>query len=127
MEGGANVKEGVDGKGERGGAEVVREFLNILGVEEVVAEGVGVEGNGHGVNRSRNCSQRDRRKTVRCGGGGTSPSLGSSRRRPRSIVDNRRRKRRRGRNRGCIVRHGDGFTEGEVRSRRRRDEAFYTG
>ena len=47
-----------------------------MGVREVVAEGVGVEGNGYGVNRSRNCSQRDRRKTVRCGGGGTPPASG---------------------------------------------------
>ena len=29
--------------------EVVGEFFNILGVREVVADGVGVEGNSHGV------------------------------------------------------------------------------
>ena len=86
--------------------EVVREFLNVLRVGEVVAEGVGIEGNGHGVDRSKSCSQRDRRETIRRGRGGTPPSLGSSRQRPRSIIDNRRSERRRGRRGGCIVRHG---------------------
>ena len=88
--------------------EVVGELFNILGVGEVVAEGMGIEGNGYGVNRSRYCRQRDRRKTVRCGGRETPSGLGSSRRRPRSIIDDRRRERRRGRNGGCIVRHGGG-------------------
>ena len=127
VKGGADVEKRVDGQGECGRVEVVGELFNISGVGEVIAESVGVEGNGHGVNRSRYCSQRDRRKTVRRRGGGTPPSLGSSRQRPRSIIDDRRRKRRRGRNGGCIVRHGDGFSGREVGSGRRRDEASYTG
>ena len=127
IKGRTNVKKRVDGESERGGVEVVREFFNVLGVREVVAEGVGIEGNGHGVNRSRNCSQRDRRETIGSGGGGAPPSLGSSRRRPRSIIDDRRSKRQRGRRGGCIVRHGGGCSEREVRSGRWRGEAFYTG
>ena len=126
VERGTDVEEGVDGQGECGGTEVIREFFNVLGVWEVVVEGVGIKGNGYGVNRSKNCSQRDRRKTIRRGRGGTPPSLGSSRRRPRSIIDDRRSERRRGRRGGCIVRHGGGCSEREVRSGRRRGEAFYT-
>ena len=42
VKGETNVKEGVDGQGECGGTEVVREFLNVLGVWEVVVESVGV-------------------------------------------------------------------------------------
>ena len=79
IEGGADVEERVNGEGECGRAEVVGELFNVLGVGEVVAESVGVEGNSHRVNRSKNCSQRDRRKTIRCGRGGTPPSFGSSR------------------------------------------------
>ena len=96
-----------------------------MGVREVVTESVGVEGNSYGVNRSRYCSQRDRRKIVRCRGGGTPPSLGLSRRRPRSIIDDRRSKRRRGRRGGCIVRHDGCCGERRVRSGRWRDGAFY--
>ena len=125
VKGGANVKEGVDGKGEGWGAEVVRKFFNILGVREVVAKGMGVEGNSHGVNRSRNCSQRDRRKRIRRRGGRAPSGLGSSRRRPRSIIDDRRSERPRGRRGGCIVRHGGGCSEREVKNGRRRGEAFY--
>ena len=126
VEGGANVKEGVDGQGECGGAKIFGKLFNVLGVGEIVAEGVGVEGYSHGMNRSRNCSQRDRRKRIRCGGGRAPSGLGLSRRRPRSIIDNRRSERRRGRRGGCIVRHGGGCSEREVRSGRRRGEAFYT-
>ena len=68
-------KESMD-RANAGGVEIIGELFNILGIREVVAEGVGIEGNGYGVNRSRYCSQRDRRKTVRRGGGGTPPSLG---------------------------------------------------
>ena len=50
-----------------------------MGIGEVVTEGVGVEGNGHGVNRSKYCSQRDRREIIRCGGGRAPSCLGSSR------------------------------------------------
>ena len=39
---GTNVEERVDGKGECGGAEIVREFFNVIGVWEVVTEGMGV-------------------------------------------------------------------------------------
>ena len=123
---GTNVEKRVDRKSERGGAEVVRKFFNVLGVWEVVAEGVGVKGNGYRVNRSKNCSQRDRRKSIRRGRGGTPPSLGSSRRRPRSIIDDRRSERRRGRRGGCIVRHGGGCSGRKVRSERRRGEVSYT-
>ena len=126
VEGGTNVEEGVDGESECGGAEVIRKFFNILGVRKVVAEGMGVEGYIHGVNRSRNCSQRDRRKRIRRGGGRAPSGLGLSRRRPRSIIDNRRSERRRGRRGGCIVRHGGGCSEREVKSGRWRGEAFYT-
>ena len=79
VEGGADVEERINGEGEGRGAEVVGELFNVLGVGEVVVESVGIEGNSHGVNGSKNCSQRDRRKTIRCGRGGTPPSLGSSR------------------------------------------------
>ena len=79
VEGGANVEERINGEGECGRAEVVGELVNVLGVREVVAESVGIEGNSHGVNRSKNCSQRDRRKTIRCRRGGTPPSFRSSR------------------------------------------------
>ena len=50
-----------------------------MGVGEVITEGVGVKGNGYGMNRSRYCSQRDRRETIRHGGGRAPPCLGSSR------------------------------------------------
>ena len=93
VKGGTNVEKGVDGEGECGGAEIIGEFLDILGVGEVITEGVGVKGNGHGVNSSRYCSQRDRRETIRRGRGRTPSCLGSSRRRPRSIINDRRRKR----------------------------------
>ena len=93
VEGGTNVKEGVNGESERGGAEVIGKFFNILGVRKVVAEGMDVEGYSHGVNRSRNCSQRDRRKRIRRGGGRAPSGLGLSRRRPRSVIDDRRSKR----------------------------------
>ena len=87
---------------------------------------MGVEGNSYGVYRSKYCSQRDRRETIRHGGGRAPSGLRLSRRRPRSIVDDRRRKRRRGRNGGCIVRHGGGFDKREVKSGRWRGEDFYT-
>ena len=105
---------------------VVGEFCNVMGVGEVVTEGVGIEGNGYGVNRSKYCSQRDRRETIRCWGGRAPSCFRSSRRRPSSIINNRRRKRRRGRNGGCIVRHGGGSSEREIEGGRQRDEAFYT-
>ena len=123
---GTDVEEGVNGQSERGGAEVVGKLFNVLRVWEVIAEGVGIEGNGHGVNRSRNCSQRDRRERIRCRGGRAPSSLGLSRRRPRSIIDNRRSERRRGRRGGCIVGHCGGCSEREVRSGRWRGEASYT-
>ena len=97
IEGGTNVEEGVDGQGECRGAEVIRKLFNVLGIREVVAEGVGVKGYSYRVNRSKSCSQRDRRKRIRRRGGRAPSSLGLSRRRPRSIIDNRRSKRRRGR------------------------------
>ena len=125
VEGGTNVKERINGEGECGGVKVVGEFLNVLRVGEVITEGVGVKGNSHGVNRSRNCSQRDRRKRIRRRGGRAPSSLGSSRRRPRSIIDNGRSERRRRRRGGCIVGHGGGCSEGAVKSRRWRGEASY--
>ena len=79
VKGGTNVKERVNREGECGGAEVVGEFFNILGVREVVAESMGVEGYSHGMNRSRNCSQRDRRKRIRRRGGRPPSGLGLSR------------------------------------------------
>ena len=98
-----------------------------MGVGEVITEGVGVEGNGYGVNRSKYCSQRDRRETIRRRGGRAPSCLRSSRRRPRSIITDRRRKRRRRRNGGCIIRHGGGgSSEREIEGGRWRDEAFYT-
>ena len=59
--------------------EIVREFFNVMGVRKVVTEGVGIEGNGYRVNRSKYCSQRDRRETIRCRGGRAPSCLGSSR------------------------------------------------
>ena len=100
---GTDVEKGVDGEGECGGTEIVGELFDVTGVGEVITEGVGVKGNGHGVNRSRYCSQRDRRETIRRGRGRTPSCLRSSRRRPRSIIDDRRRKRQSGRNSGCII------------------------
>ena len=123
---GTDVEEGVDGQSERGRAEVVGKLFNVLRVGEVIAEGVGIEGDGHGMNRSRNCSQRDRRERIRRRGGRAPSGLGSSRRRPRSVIDNRRSERRRGRRGGCIVRHCGGCSEREVRSRRWRGEVSYT-
>ena len=108
--------------------EIVGEFFNVLGVWEVVVESMGVEGNGYGVNRSRYCSQRDRRKTVRHRGGGAPSCLGSSRRRTRSVVDNGRRKRQSSGKGGGIVRHGgDGFgeRERETKGGRQRGGVFY--
>ena len=93
VKGGINVKKGVDGEGECGGAEVIRELFDVAGIGEVVTEGMGIKGNGHRVNRSRYCSQRDRRETIRHGRGRTPSCLRSSRRRVRSIINDRRRKR----------------------------------
>ena len=42
VEGGTDVKERVNRECERGGAKVVGEFLNVLRVRKVVAEGVGM-------------------------------------------------------------------------------------
>ena len=125
IKGGANVEEGINGQGESQGTEVVGKFFNITGVGEVIAEGVGVEGNRYGVNRSKYCSQRDRRKTIRRGEGRAPSGFRLSRRRPRSIINDRRRKRRRRRNSGCIIGHCGGFNEREIKSGRRRGEAFY--
>ena len=71
--------------------EVFGKFLDIVGVGKVISEGMGVERNGHGVNRSRYCSKRDRRETIRPGGGRPPACFRSSRQRARSIVNNRRR------------------------------------
>ena len=108
VQGGTNVQERVDGEGESRGAEVFGEFLNITSIGEVILERVGVKGNGYGVDRSRHCSQRDRRKTIRRGGGRAPACVRSSRRRARSIIDNRRRKGRSGGKGGGMGRHDDG-------------------
>ena len=107
--------------------EVVREFFDVTGVREIVTEGMGIKGNGYGMNRSRYCSQRDRRKTIRRRGGRAPSCLGSSRQRMRSVVNNGRRKRRSGgKGGGGIVRHdGDGFSEGGTKGGRQRGEVFY--
>ena len=53
VEGGTNVKEGVNGESERGGAEVIGKSFNILGVRKVVAEGMDVEEIGRASCRER--------------------------------------------------------------------------
>ena len=126
VQGGTNVQERIDGEGESGGAKVFGEFLNITGIGEVIPEHVGVKGNGHGVDRSRHCSQRDRRKTIRRGGGRAPACFRVSRRRARSIIDNRRRKGRSGGKGGGMVRHDDGvFIKRETGGGTRRGVGFY--